>query len=1505
MKQLIYILFILQLPLLGHSQTMCNWFGNLVPIGDCCYEVIIEGGQNPDCAAFDELIVNTNGNINPDFNALITSATAITGISVAVDGTNSEAVFTSSIPFNVLMGGNPSLTIGTICLNGTTASGIVVAEFLFSSISDPTITYDTVEEEPTVCPAPTPGPFSKLVGDMEYNAPTRIHAYGDGVYVAGAKDFNGVKFASFTKFDISTGAIVWETLLELPSYFTDFAHVPDTDEFIVVGRTDPFQDATGPIDNRSIIYKYDDLGNIVDSKIYDQTGREGFSHIHLHTMAPDNDFPYYILGTKNPIPNPGNPNIPPPPSGFDQAVMYNIDQNLNVKWVNDYEPFNPIEWEASRGLYQYKSDLLITGNDIPDNNGLLIYIDGNSGIAPIGWNFVTSDYDLYELVEMPNSQIVIGGTDFATNQAVLILLDPNFNPLHVLQFPELNNFREIGFDSDGRIFAIGASNSGVDEFVIVRAQISGNLLTYDLSATAEDGEIDFEEGHLDVTPDRDFVYYADARLDNAVGFGGWDLFVGAYNLDLDNDPCLQPFPLDPFGAETETVQFEIRTNELMEPPFLDQPFLQPIQYGCETPCAPCPAQADFTFTVNCFTVDFTDASTGTLPLTYEWDFDCDGFIDATTANPTWVLPDQLPHDVCLRIIDADGCVSEFTDVVQAQDDLDPVLLCTDLFFPTDPGICEAFLTGPFITITDNCTGPNDFQILCSVNGVPMPNGLDGFYPKGDYFVDCVVTDLFGNSSTCSFLITVEDLEPPIIDCPDDFVFNVPACDGEVTIDLPEPDVFDNCPMVTYMCTLSGEQTFTCGTTTIVCTATDMAGNTNTCSYNVVVNCDCAAPAGITLSCTDDPNVYDFTVGIDILNNAPAPVNNCTAALSAVQGNVNFITVSPPFWGATSVGFAGTLEFTSPPIPLSIDLGITLDCDCADETCTIFQSVPVPCCDSISVEDREICINSPSAQIPLFGCNDLSFVSQVNWYVAPAPCPPGSWGDPYQTTNSCSDLILYPPYMTGDVCVYAEVLQGGAAGPCTVITSNIATIKLCEPISCSIGDQDWCYTGSPITPNLLTASLNPSNPDCTYNIQWFDDNGLINGATNLTYQPGALNFTLPDTLCFQDYQFTAVITDVCGTHTCTSTIRLYNEDAPAGDLYMDPLEPQPFCPGEDATLRYDVACEDDMTTWTWFISTDGTTYNAITDAGDINPVYNTNRLFVDTWYRIEKVNATCPNDVLDFFIDVKDPLSINSFTAVYDDPCAPTGVTMTVDFAPCTGGGGCNCDYTVEWYKDGILLQTTNETSTPATYTHNDPMDIPGNYYVIIQDNCCVGQVLKSDVVIVEEPPFAVVIGPCFRCNDEKVELEGIVENISGCTYLWTTTSGNITSDPLQAIITVDAPGTYIFQASCPDGCTYTASFDLGQCDVVGVEEALINAFPIRVQPNPTSDQLTIELPDTDMKGPFQVLLYDGIGQVVINSQLEKGIYKTNLPLRSLPAGVYTLMIEGPEGDRAIKKIVKQ
>ncbi|GIV31517.1 MAG: hypothetical protein KatS3mg029_0868 [Saprospiraceae bacterium] len=199
----------------------------------------------------------------------------------------------------------------------------------------------------------------------------------------------------------------------------------------------------------------------------------------------------------------------------------------------------------------------------------------------------------------------------------------------------------------------------------------------------------------------------------------------------------------------------------------------------------------------------------------------------------------------------------------------------------DPGICTASVSWMEPTADDNCPG-------VSINGDAMPGDE---FPVGTTTVTYTATDASGNTSTCSFTITIEDVEPPTLDaCPVDIVQNNDPGGCNASVKWTEPTADDNCPGVTLSSTHTPGSPIAVGTVTVTYTATDASGNTATCSFQV------------TVVDAEDPNAVcqDITVGLDANGMATITPNDVDGG-STDNCGIDSMHVAPSAFDCDSIG----------------------------------------------------------------------------------------------------------------------------------------------------------------------------------------------------------------------------------------------------------------------------------------------------------------------------------------------------------------------------------------------------------------------------------------------------------------------------------------------------------------------------------------------------------------------------------------------------------------------------
>lgn len=109
----------------------------------------------------------------------------------------------------------------------------------------------------------------------------------------------------------------------------------------------------------------------------------------------------------------------------------------------------------------------------------------------------------------------------------------------------------------------------------------------------------------------------------------------------------------------------------------------------------------------------------------------------------------------------------------------------------------------------------------------------GPYSLGSNNVCLIVTDSHGATNTCCAVVTVVDTTPPTISCPANIVAtNDPgSCSAVVSFLV---SAFDACGGLNLSVDYPSGSAFPAGTTTVTATASDGAGNTNSCSFTVTV-----------------------------------------------------------------------------------------------------------------------------------------------------------------------------------------------------------------------------------------------------------------------------------------------------------------------------------------------------------------------------------------------------------------------------------------------------------------------------------------------------------------------------------------------------------------------------------------------------------------------------------------------------------------------------------------------
>jgi hypothetical protein len=192
--------------------------------------------------------------------------------------------------------------------------------------------------------------------------------------------------------------------------------------------------------------------------------------------------------------------------------------------------------------------------------------------------------------------------------------------------------------------------------------------------------------------------------------------------------------------------------------------------------------------------------------------------------------------------------------------------------------CHTSFSDPGATANDNCG--SSFAAIAS--------GSVNVNTVGTYTITYNATDASGNvAAAVTRTVNVIDTTAPVVSCPANVVVNLPVNSSatSMAVSYAAPTATESCSTATITTNHASGSVFPVGTTAVTVTATDVAGNSSSCTFNVTV-------------------LYNFTGFFSPVNNLPT-LNSVNAgraipvkfSLSGNKGLGIFAVDSP-----VSIGF---------------------------------------------------------------------------------------------------------------------------------------------------------------------------------------------------------------------------------------------------------------------------------------------------------------------------------------------------------------------------------------------------------------------------------------------------------------------------------------------------------------------------------------------------------------------------------------------------------------------------
>ncbi|MFN8863408.1 MAG: HYR domain-containing protein, partial [Flavobacteriales bacterium] len=500
-----------------------------------------------------------------------------------------------------------------------------------------------------------------------------------------------------------------------------------------------------------------------------------------------------------------------------------------------------------------------------------------------------------------------------------------------------------------------------------------------------------------------------------------------------------------------------------------------------------------------------------------------------------------PNTVTLTVTDVNGNSSTCTSIVNIVDGIAPTIACPSNINTTiSPGTCSRSVSTPNPTTSDNCGVANLSWVLSGATADSSPvsgiNNLGTFiFNVGVTTVTYTALDAFGNSSTCSFTVTVADNVAPVITCPPaaTIILNT-SCTASLPSYTGSAAVTDNCTAAGLITVVQSPAAGTvlsgAGTTVVTLTATDEAGNSSSCTFNVIRSdqtapvITCPANATLTLNASCTVTLPSYTALAVVSDNCTAP-GSITITQSPTAGTVvsGTGTTTVTLTATDAAGNASTCTFnvvrvdqTPPTITCPANQTIALNASCTATLPSYISSAVVT--DNCTASGFIVIDQSPAAGTALTGpgttvvtltATDASGnVSSCTFNVVRADQTAPAISCPANTTialnTSCSATL--PSYITG-----ATVSDNCSATGSIVITQS--------PVAGTV------LSGIGTTVVTLTATDEAGNAsNCTFDVVLEDQIApsiICPDSQTIAFGAGC-NFTLPS------YAGIAVASDNCDT-----------------------------------------------------------------------------------------------------------------------------------------------------------------------------------------------------------------------------------------------------------------------------------------------------------------------------------------------------------------------------------------
>ncbi|MDP2385741.1 MAG: HYR domain-containing protein [Bacteroidota bacterium] len=771
----------------------------------------------------------------------------------------------------------------------------------------------------------------------------------------------------------------------------------------------------------------------------------------------------------------------------------------------------------------------------------------------------------------------------------------------------------------------------------------------------------------------------------------------------------------------------------------------------------------------------------------------------------------------------------------------------------DTGVCGTTVVYNSVLASDNCASS-----LPVIQTAGLPSG--SVFQIGTTTNSFSVTDAVGHTATCSFNITVSDVEPPIAICRNVTV-HLDNTTGTISITpgMIDDGSTDNCSIVSRSISPTSFNCSNIGPNTVTLTVTDAGGNSSICS-SVVTVLDSMRPIA---------NCYAQTIYLDnatgTINLVPGMIDNgstdnCGIVSRSINPNSftcanlgpNTVTLTVTDASGNSSTCTSLLTVLDSMRPTAICQNLTLYLNPPFATANIipamlnngsFDNCGIA---SMSVSPNSVdCSNIGSTNVTLTVTDNSGNSSTCTSVVTVV--------DSIRPVANCQNITV-TLNASGTASITGAMVDNGSTDLCGIASllvspnifncSNVGANNVVFTVTDINGNSATCNTIVTVVSDLsATITVNnhvkcfggndgqaiaiPSNGSAPYTYTWLPFGGT--GATSTGLSSGT---------------YTCIVNDVNGC-IAEQTITISEPTVLSSASSATPI----LCNGGNAVVT-------------------------VTGSGGTSP-YNGTGNFTVTAGGPYSYSITDDNGCISAtIITVTEPDSLSVSITSVTNPITCGGTDGTIDIT--VDGGTLN--YNFLWSNADISEDLFNVAA--------------GTYNCLITDANGCSTSINANLSDPSGPTVTLDLAIDSVCKTTTAPFILTGESPSGGSFSGSGVIGN-TFDPMTVNIGFNVI-SYSFTSI--NGCTANAIDSIFVDACLGIkDQGVVNDFVI--MPNPNNGTFMMQL---NANEAASVMIYDALGKLISVQEIQPRVQQQ---MNILSPGVYFISVITNNGNRSIQRVV--